>query len=60
MEQKPKIYANVILRVEITQPITSKEKEELLFSMRDRIKSSLSCHDIDEYRIIFQADNKNQ
>ena len=51
--------ANLCLKIEISQPITTDKKEKILFSVRDRLKSIMHHHEIDEYKILFTPEKKN-
>lgn len=60
MGQNLKSSANVCLRIIIDDKISSKEKEELLFSIRDRVKSVMQNHHIEKYNILFSTDNNKE
>ena len=51
--------ANLCLKIEISQPITTDKKEKILFSVRDRLKSIMHHHEIDEYKILFTPEKNN-
>lgn len=59
MDKPSKCYANVCLRISINEPITNKEKEELLFSIRDRVKSVMTNHHIEQFNVLFSVDIPN-
>lgn len=59
MGQNLKSSANVCLRIVIDDKISSKEKEDLLFSIRDRIKHVMVNHHIEHYKILFTTDENN-